>query len=175
MEDKVWATVLLISFPCVLDFFSCFYPDLLSPFRTVVRSVFWSLPSYITEKFCCRLSMNSNSISVFAVWWLVQVLSVDFGGKEWVDALSLRQLPDEVAHLPPFAICCQLADIQPVNDNGRDRGDWSPRATDYLINTTDGKLLTAWLSDLLQIGATVRYVFIAFTAWLLCRVRSLLW
>jgi len=87
----------------------------------------------------------------------LQVLSIDFGGKEWVEVSSLRQLPDGVADFPAFAVCCRLANIEPVTV--RDSDDWPQSATDYLIKTTlpeGGRLFTAWLSDLLPVGAFVR-------------------
>jgi len=89
----------------------------------------------------------------------MQVLSVDFGGKEWVEVSSLRQLPNALAELPPFAVCCRLADIEPVITGGSDVADWLHSATDYLINATDSKLFTAWLEDSLPVGGIVWYAF----------------
>jgi len=89
----------------------------------------------------------------------MQVLSVDFGGKEWVEISSLRQLPGGVADFPPFAVCCRLANIEPVNARDSDTDDWPESTTDYLIRTTlppGGRLFTAWLNESLPIGAFVR-------------------
>jgi len=88
---------------------------------------------------------------------LMQVLSIDFGGKEWVEVSSLRQLPDGLDYFPALAMCCRLANIEPVTV--RDSDKWPELATDYLINTmmpAGGRLLTAWLSDLLPVCAFVR-------------------
>jgi len=89
----------------------------------------------------------------------VQVLSVDFGGKEWVEVSSLQQLPDSLTDLPPFAVCCRLGNVEPVTPGHGDAANWSQSATDYLMNTTNGKLFTAWLEDSLPVGGIVRYSF----------------
>ena len=85
---------------------------------------------------------------------------MDFGGKEWVEVFSLRQLPDEVADYPPFAVCCRLANIEPLAiEDSDDPADWLSSATDYLLtDAAGGKLFTAWLDDSLPVGAVVRYI-----------------
>ena len=85
---------------------------------------------------------------------------MDFGGKEWVDVSSLRQLPDGLADLPPFAVCCQLANVEPVKTRDSDSADWSQTATDYLMNATNDKPFTAWLDESLPIGSVIRYSFL---------------
>jgi len=87
----------------------------------------------------------------------VQVLSVDFGGKEWVDVSSLRQLPESLTDLPPFAVCCRLANIEPVKAKDGDSADWSQPAADYIINATKDMPFTAWLDESLPVGGIIRY------------------
>lgn len=87
----------------------------------------------------------------------MQVLSVDFGGKEWVDVSSLRQLPASLVDLPPFAVCCRMANIEPIKAKDSDLADWSQPATDYLINATKDMPFTAWLDEVLPVGSIVRY------------------
>jgi len=90
---------------------------------------------------------------------LAQVLSIDFGGKEWIEPLNLSRLPDGLADYPPFAVCCRLANIEPVNTGDSDDADWLPSATEYFINmtmNTDDRLLTAWLDESLPVGACIR-------------------
>jgi len=69
---------------------------------------------------------------------------------------SLRQLPEDLYGFPPYAVCCQLANIQPVNTRDSNTADWSQPATDYLKSAMS-KLLTAHLDDSLPVGAFVRY------------------
>ena len=90
----------------------------------------------------------------------MQVLSVDFGGKEWVDVSSLRRLPDAVADLSPFAVCCRLANIEPLaTADTTDPTQWLNSATECLLaDAAGGKLFTAWLEDSLPAGAIVRYI-----------------
>ena len=102
----------------------------------------------------------------------MQVSYVDFGGREWVEPSSLLQLPDGVVELPPFALCCRLANIEPVSAGFSDAADWTQQAADFLraetdkklIETgpddddvTDRKLFMAWLDESLPVGAIVRY------------------
>lgn len=86
---------------------------------------------------------------------------MDFGGKEWVNISSLWQLPDELSDLPPFAICCRLANIEPVTVGDNDIANWSQEATDFLMKAAYGRLslFTAWLDELHTVGCIVRYVF----------------
>ena len=78
-----------------------------------------------------------------------------------MEVSSLQQLPDSLADLPPFAVCCQLASVEPVTPGDGNAADWSQSATDYLIDTTEGKLFTAWLADSLPVGGIVRYSFLS--------------
>jgi len=66
--------------------------------------------------------------------------------------------------MPPFAVCCRLANIEAVTGGdsgvtGGDSGtaDWSQPATAHLINVMEGKLFTAWLDESLPVGGVVRY------------------
>jgi len=86
-----------------------------------------------------------------------QVLSVDFGGKQWVDVSHLRWLPVGLSSIPPFAVCCRLANVEPTSV-GDAAAEWTPEAIDVLTHTMNGKLLTAWLHESLPPGAFVRYV-----------------
>ena len=46
---------------------------------------------------------------------IVNVQYVDFGNVERVSAWQLRKLPDKFLTLPPQALHCQLADVEPVD------------------------------------------------------------
>ena len=59
--------------------------------------------------------------------------------------------------MPPFALCCRLANIEAVTGGDSGTADWSQQATHYLINVMEGKLFTAWLDESLPVGGVVRY------------------
>ena len=59
--------------------------------------------------------------------------------------------------MPPFAVCCRLANIEAVTGGDSGTANWSQPATDYLIIVTEGKLFTAWLDESLPVGGVVRY------------------
>jgi len=59
--------------------------------------------------------------------------------------------------MPPFAVCCRLANIEAVIGGDSGTADWSQPATAHLINVMEGKLFTAWLDESLPVGGVVRY------------------
>lgn len=73
----------------------------------------------------------------------VEVFYVDFGNKEFVSDISIRNIDPQFLHLPFQALECFLVDIEPVG--GRD--SFSQEARHQFRKLVDGKTLVAYIKS----------------------------
>ncbi|GFN88832.1 tudor domain-containing protein 1-like [Plakobranchus ocellatus] len=75
---------------------------------------------------------------------LIQVCSVDFGWTAWVAETALRDLELRFLHLPPQAVLCSLARVEPMSGNS---SGWTPEACQYFADLVLGKSLVAYVKE----------------------------
>ena len=106
----------------------------------------------------------------------IKVLYVDFGNTEWLNPRRVYPLPPQFLDIPPLAVCCMLAGIEPVctsplpephvegiaaghdMERGR-RTRWNRTTCQAFVRLTgfDKKLL-AYVTRLEQAGTVLQYV-----------------